>query len=273
MGEARETEVSGMTMDTSLENRLGLARDVALAAGELVRRRFQSRDAGAFTMKGHQDYLTEADAEVEAFVTERIQAAFPGDCIFGEEGGGEIGVHTWVVDPIDGTANFARGIPHFCVSIAYVRDGAPQIGAIANPVAGELFMAARGGGAFCNDRVMQVSAINDMRQATIELGWSTRLPISSYVTMVDRVMASGAGMRRAGSGALGLTDVAAGRIDGYAELHMNSWDALAGLLLVQEAGGWTNDFLAGDVLRSGNPILACTPGLAPALRAATGIRQ
>jgi myo-inositol-1(or 4)-monophosphatase len=105
------------------------------------------------------------------------------------------------------------------------------------------------------------------------LGWSTRLPFSDYVAMIDRVMATGAGMRRTGSGALGLTDVAAGRIDGYAELHINSWDALAGLLLVEEAGGWANDFLAGDALRGGNPVLACTPRLASALRAATGIKQ
>ena len=115
------------------------------------------------------------------------------------------------------------------------------------------------------------SPATDIRQATIELGWSSRLPMAEYAAMVARVVATGAGIMRAGSGALGLAYVAAGRSDGYAELHINSWDALAGLLLVEEAGGWTNDFLGDDGLRRGNPVLACAPALKDALVAATGI--
>jgi myo-inositol-1(or 4)-monophosphatase len=118
---------------------------------------------------------------------------------------------------------------------------------------------------------MKVSRIADMKQATVELGWSMRRPMSEYIAMIERVTRTGAGFRRAGSGALGLAYVAAGRIEGYAELHINSWDTLAGLLMVREAGGWTNDFLRGDGLRTGNPVLACTPALTQALVTATGI--
>jgi myo-inositol-1(or 4)-monophosphatase len=166
-----------------------------------------------------------------------------------------------VVDPIDGTANFVRGISQFCISIAYVRDGQTQIGIIYDPMHDELFAAERGRGATLNGEPLRVSGLGDMQSATIEAGWSTRLPLSQYVDLVGRILADGAGVRRGGSGALALAYVAAGRIDGYCELHMNSWDALAGMLLIEEAGGWVNDFLAHSGLRDGNIVLGCTSGL------------
>jgi myo-inositol-1(or 4)-monophosphatase len=177
----------------------------------------------------------------------------------------------WVIDPIDGTANFARGMPHFCVSIAFLRQGDLAIGVIYDPMADELFAARRGGGASCNGAPMSVSDTTDLARAVIELGWSTRRSTADYVAMLERVIHAGASFRRAGSGALGLAYVADGRQDGYCELHINSWDALAGLLLVQEAGGWTNDFLARDGLAQGNPVLAAAPGIKDALIAASGI--
>jgi myo-inositol-1(or 4)-monophosphatase len=254
-----------------LEERYRTACAVALEAGTLAKKLFLGREAGAFELKGMQDYLTEADGEVERLIARRIAEKFPKDTFLGEEEGGQISARTWVVDPIDGTANFARGIPHFSISIAYVEDGKTQAGAICNPMASELFSAKLGGGARLNDRPMAVSKIDDMRRATFELGWSTRLPLADYVAMVGRITATGAGFIRAGSGALGLAYVAAGRVDGYCELHINSWDSLAGLLMVREAGGWTNDFLANDGLRKGNPIIACTPGLKKAFVTATGV--
>ncbi|MGQ0664026.1 MAG: inositol monophosphatase family protein [Pseudomonadota bacterium] len=254
-----------------LERRYLAACAMAREAGDLARRLFESRDGSSFELKGPQDYMTEADTAVERLIVERIAAAFPADACFGEEGGGRLGPEVWVIDPIDGTANFARGIPHFCVSIAFMRDGRTALGAIMNPMTGELFAARRGEGATLNGRAMRVSAISDPRQATVELGWSLRRPIADYVALVDRVMATGAGFRRAGSGTLGLVYVADGRAEGYCELHINSWDALAALLMVEEAGGWTNDFLANDGLARGNPVLASAPGLKDALIAATGI--
>jgi myo-inositol-1(or 4)-monophosphatase len=113
----------------------------------------------------------------------------------------------------------------------------------------------------------------DMNQATVEAGWSPRLPPEPYIAAVDKLKTGGANVRRAGSGTLALAYVADGRIDAYCELHINSWDVLAGLLIIEEAGGWTNNFLAKDGLRKGNPVLACTPELATPLMAATGISK
>jgi myo-inositol-1(or 4)-monophosphatase len=108
-----------------------------------------------------------------------------------------------------------------------------------------------------------------MGQAIIEAGWSTRRPMQAYLDVIGELYRAGAQVRRAGSGTLGLAYVADGRNDGYCELHINSWDVLAGLLLIQEAGGWTSDFLAGDGLRRGNPVLGCTPALTDVLLRAT----
>jgi myo-inositol-1(or 4)-monophosphatase len=252
--------------------RLSVACAVAREAGALARRRFNGRPgATGINLKGHQDYLSAVDAEVEGLVRSRLLESFPDDSFFGEEGGGSFDDNVWVVDPIDGTANFVRGISQFCISIAYVRDGQIQIGIIYDPMQDELFAAERRRGATLNGEPLRVSGLGDMQSATIEAGWSTRLPLSQYVDLVGRILAEGAGVRRGGSGALALAYVAAGRIDGYCELHMNSWDALAGMLLIVEAGGWVNDFLAHSGLRNGNIVLGCTPGLKGSLVRLMGI--
>ena len=144
--------------------------------------------------------------------------------------------------------------------------------AMTRKSSGELYRARLGRGAFLNERAMRVTDA-DTKQAVVELGWSSRRPVRAYTSLVERVLATGATFLRAGSGALGLAYVAAGRTHGYCELHINSWDTLAGLLMVREAGGWTNDFLAGDGLRRGNAVLACAPGLKDALVTATGVGQ
>jgi myo-inositol-1(or 4)-monophosphatase len=228
-------------------------------------------------LKGKQDFVTAADGEVERLIVERLKARFPQDAFLGEEGGvsanfADYGDAVWVIDPIDGTANFAHRIPHFCVSIAFLSARELALGAISAPMYGELYRARRGRGAFLNDRPMRV-ADADIKQAVIELGWSSRRPTRAYTALVERVLATGATFLRAGSGALGLAYVADGRTHGYCELHINSWDTLAGLLLVREAGGWTNDYLAGEALARGNAVLACAPGLKDALVAATGVGQ
>jgi myo-inositol-1(or 4)-monophosphatase len=255
----------------ALRSRLEAACAIAREAGAIIRQRAGDRSGVAFKMKGHQDYLTAVDGEVEEFVRGRLSAQFPHDALIGEEGGGEAADLAWVIDPIDGTANFARGIAHYCISIAFVAGGRAQIGVIYDPERDELFAAATGMGATLNGRPMRVSDATDLRQTAVECGWSMRLPITDWVALVDRVSATGAGIYRSGSGALGVAYVAAGRIDGYCELHINAWDVLAGIVLVQEAGGVVNDFLAGDGLRKGNPILACGRGIAPELSRATGI--
>jgi myo-inositol-1(or 4)-monophosphatase len=255
-----------------LEHRLLAGCAIAHAAGALAKRHFKARPRTLqIAFKGEQDYVSATDAEVESLIRERLHAAFPQDSFYGEEGGGAFGQDAWVVDPIDGTANFMRGIPTFCVSMAFLRGGRCEIGIIYDPIHDELLAARRGGGASLNGEPMQVSGLADIREATIEAGWSTRLPPDAYTALVLALKEAGAGVRRGGSGALALAYVAAGRIDGYCELHMNAWDALAGLVLVEEAGGWASDFLGNEGLTRGNPILGCTPALKEALVRATGI--
>jgi len=259
-----------------LEHRLLAAQAISREAGALGRRRFRDRpNALTLNFKGPQDYVLASDAEVESLLRLRLTEAFPEDAFFGEEEGGEIaaaGRGTWIADPIDGTANFARGIPHWCVSLAYVRDGEALVGVIHDPVHGQLYAAARGRGATLDGTLIRISGLGDIAQATIEAGWSPRVPLERYVGVVERLKAAGASVRRAGSGALALAYVAAGRMEAYVELHMNPWDALAGLVLVEEAGGHVNNYLAGDGLTKGNPILACTPELAAVLGEGTGVR-
>ncbi|HVL71793.1 MAG TPA: inositol monophosphatase family protein [Beijerinckiaceae bacterium] len=257
-------------MDTGL--RLSVACAVAREAGLFARKAFRNRPRTlSIDFKGEQDFLSATDSEVERLIRTRLQAAFPDDAFFGEEGGGELTDRVWIVDPIDGTANFLRGNPEFCVSIGFVREGRTEVGVIYAPMQDELYAAARGHGATLDGEPMRVSGLTDIRQSTIEAGWSTRLPLPRYVEMVRRLTEVGAGFRRGGSGAIALANVAAGRLDAYCELHMNAWDGVAGLLLIEEAGGYVSDFLGGNGLREGNPILGCTPALTKVLREVMGV--
>jgi myo-inositol-1(or 4)-monophosphatase len=252
-----------------LDERLAAACAVARKAGELARQAFaHAPQSRARAFKGPQDYILESDAEVERVIRDELKRAFPQDSFFGEESGGDFGRDVWIVDPIDGTANFARGIPHFCSSIAFVRDNRTEVGVIYQPIADELYAAGRGVGAMLNGRLMSVSGLEDPRQSLIEAGWSSRRPPEPHVAMVGRLYQAGAQIMRSGSGALGLAYVADGRTEGYCELHINSWDVLAGLLLVEEAGGWVNDFLADDGMRQGNAVIGCTPALKDLIAAA-----
>jgi myo-inositol-1(or 4)-monophosphatase len=255
--------------ERDLDQRYVAAHAVAHEAGWLMRRHYRDRSAGRISFKGPQDFLTVVDGAVERLVVDRLRHAFPSDRFIGEEGGGSFGPRTWVIDPIDGTGNFARGIPHFCVSIAFVDRGRPRIGVIYDPISDELFAARLGAGATVNGRPMRVSGARNIRRATIELGWSTRRTPEIYTGTVQRILAAGGGFHRSGSGALGIAYVADGRNDGYFEAHINAWDALAGLVMVREAGGWASDFLAEDGLAKGNAVLACTPGLRAILQKLT----
>ncbi|MSP88238.1 MAG: inositol monophosphatase [Alphaproteobacteria bacterium] len=243
---------------------------VAREAGGLARRYLASRNALSVRLKGPQDWLTEADGAVERLVIDRLGAAFPEDRFLGEEQGGEVVDNLWVIDPIDGTANFARGIAPFAISIAYCRAGQVELGAIYDPLTDELFAARRDGGAYCNDVPIKVRTAPLPAEAMIDAGYSHRHAFADYLAIVERLVTAGFAFRQAGSAALGLAQVAAGRIDGYCELHLFAWDVLAGLLLVREAGGWASAFplyKPGD----GRAVLACTPALAPTLRALTDI--
>ena len=259
---------------SELANRFPIACALAREAGALQKRRFLERDAALETVykfKGPQDYITATDGEVEKLIRQRLLNAFPGDTFLGEEDGGQVSERTWVVDPIDGTSNFARGIAHFCVSIAFVLHGKASIGVIYQPMLDELFAAATGMGATLNGEPIKVSNATRLDRSLLEVGRASRQPQAAYLAMLEKVMTTGAAIRGAGSGALAIANVAAGRVDGCYETHMYSWDCLAGLVLVEEAGGRVNDFLAGDGLLKGNPIFAAAPGIAEELAELVGI--
>lgn len=245
--------------------------DLLASAGGLALDGFRRQEGQPIDMKGPQDYLTETDGAVEAHIRARLLEAFPEDGFLGEETGGTPRDQVWVVDPIDGTANFARAIPHFCISIAFVARGEVQLGGIVNPALGETYLARLGQGATRNGQPIHVSATRDIAATSFEMGWSNRRPLAHFVLAHSALFEAGSNVRRGASGALGLAYVADGRSDGYAELHMNPWDCLAGLLLVREAGGVTGPFLAAGGLAQGASVLAATPGVADILSQATAI--
>lgn len=251
------------------------AEAVAREAGALVRHRFLDASFKV-SFKGPQDFVTEVDGQTEALIASRLGAVFPGDGFIGEETAGrppDEGGATWVVDPIDGTSNFARGVSHFCVSIACIAGGGMEVGVIYDPMREELFSARRGAGARLNGATIKPSEAVVLANSAVEVGWNARIGAERYLDILRRIALSGAAPLRTGSGALGVAYVAAGRRDGFVEHHINAWDCLAAILLVQEAGGYVSDFLSGEGLTKGNPLIACAPGLKDALVSAAAIED
>ena len=259
--------------DAEIELRYLAALGLAQEAGALAMSYANNRERMQTRMKGTQDFLTEADGAVEAMLRSSIARVFPNDGFVGEEGGGEGAENLWIVDPIDGTANFARGDVQWCISIGFVHKLKPVVGVISAPVLAETFAARRGAGATLNGQPIKVSGGTDLKSGSVEIGWSTRRPFQAYVDLVAQIGGLGASAKRSASGALGLCWVACGRTDAYLELHINSWDVAAGIVIVEEAGGVTNDFFAGEGLREGNAILATTPAFETSLREVMGMRR
>jgi myo-inositol-1(or 4)-monophosphatase len=251
----------GAAMTARHEFAIELAREAGALATTL------RRTLGALEAKDPMDYATRADHAVEALIRQRIGDRF-GDPVIGEEDGGTPADLVWVVDPIDGTVNYIHGTSRWCVSIALVEGGDIVSGVINAPDENRLFAARRGHGAFLNGAPARVSNLRHGASPVVEIGWSPRRPIEWYGTLIQQLIADGIEFRRLGSGALGIADTAAGLNDGYLEMHINAWDVLAGIVLVREAGGWTSDFLAGDGLAKGNPVIACTPEITARVREA-----
>ncbi len=245
-----------------LAQRLAAAEAAVREAGRIAMDFYGRRGTLAIESKGVQDLVSEADKTCEDVIVRDLSRSFPGDGFFGEEGGARGGgAATWVIDPIDGTANFLRGINHWCLSIGLLAEGEALAGVIFDPVADELYAAARGGGAFLNGKPIWVSGRTDIGDARIGIGFSYRRPVAPHARDIEVLLDAHCEYNRLGSGALGMAYTAAGRFDGYWERHINAWDVMAGLVIVLEAGGRTNAYLSGDFLRDGNEILAATPQL------------
>jgi len=259
-----------------LDVRLAAATEVARHAGDLGLRYFADRASLAIERKGLQDVVSVADRAVETLIREELTARFPDDAILGEEAGGDPAAMAaapaiWVVDPIDGTASFLSGMPLWCVSIACVVDGRAAVGVVRDPNADETYAGRKGGGARLNGAPLEISASTSLADGMLGVGYSTRSTPADVVPFMERLLSAGGMFHRIGSGALSLAYVAAGRLIGYYEPHINSWDCLAGIVLVEEAGGWSNDFLAGDGLMQGGALAAAAPGVTSELRALTGL--
>jgi myo-inositol-1(or 4)-monophosphatase len=185
--------------------------------------------------------------------------------MYGEEAGGDVGEHAWFVDPIDGTINFVHGVRYWCISIAFLVDGERCISVIYDPAQDELFSATRGEGAFCNGTPMYVSSCDRLDNALVCAGYVPRQELDDHLRVRRRMFEAGVAVKDMGAGALMLAHVAAGRFDGYFEPHMHAWDALAGLLLIEEAGGRVGTYPGTGGLAAGGPVLASAPGIHQAL--------
>ena len=251
----------------ALKRRFETAQAACAKAAELAVSMQPPPGIGAGTLKGAQDWLTEADGAVERFLSEAMLGAFPEDGFQGEEGGpARAGTLRWVVDPIDGTSNFAHGGTRWTVSLGLVEDRTPLLGVLAAPRLRQTYVACAGQGATLNGSAIRAAGTTELSRAIVECGWSPRRPTPDYTALCGRVMGAGAMMRSGGSGALGLAEVAAGHIDAYVELHINLWDVAAALAVLAEAGAAVSGFMDGDGPTQGAPILAAAPGIAAALR-------
>lgn len=257
--------------DRDLRLRLNAAIVAALAAGALMRRARGGAGQRVLGVKGKQDFVTRTDGACERLIRAELAACFPDDGFLGEETGGAPGETVWVVDPIDGTINFLRGLPHFVVSIALYHRGRTELGVIYNPTTDELFTARRGHGALLNHRPIGVSRCASLGVARIAAGYTQRGSRRRHVALVDSLLKSGADLVQVNSAASCLAMVAAGRIDGYCEKELRSWDILAGMLLVREAGGHASADPPPRRLARLLPVLACAPRLRQALERASGI--
>ena len=262
--------------------------DVAIAAareaGEILLRHFGRLDPATVEEKAANDVVSVADRESEAAIRRAVLAAFPADRFLGEEtglSGVDEAAPSWIVDPLDGTANFVRGFPHWAISIARTRGGLLgeiEAGVVWDPVKGDLFAAEAGAGAFRNGRRLRVPPRPDLRGAALATGFPFRQvgKIDTYLTIFRTLFLKVRSLRRAGSAALDLAYVGAGIFDGFFEFGLSPWDTAAGALLVTEAGGRVSDFDGNGAWRTRGNVLAGTPGVHAALVAeirAMGIEE
>ncbi|MDJ0640160.1 MAG: inositol monophosphatase family protein [Paracoccaceae bacterium] len=248
--------------------RHSFAEQTCRAAGEIAARYFGDRTKLVVESKGAQDWVSEADKNVETFIRDRIAEAWPEDGIFGEEHDDKFGTSgfDWVIDPIDGTTNFVNGIPAWTIVLAGVASNKTELGVIHDPNFGETFAAQRGRGATLNGAPMQVASGIGLESGTVSVGYSNRVEAAHVVPVIADLVARGALYHRNASGALSLAYVAAGRMLGYVEEHMNAWDCLAGQLMIEEAGGVIEDQDAGEMIRQGGRVVAGTSEVFPTLQ-------
>ena len=243
---------------------LQTAIEVAREAGQMILGSFQAEHA--VTFKGHRDIVTEIDTAVETLVMNAVQDRFPDHTVVSEEMGesvliSEIESYTWVVDPLDGTTNYARRVPVFSVSIGVLKDGQPLIGVIHDPLRDQMFVVERGKGARVNGTPMHVSQVENLSHTVVGLDWTRSNAGRERVLSCLHEVAPRCGtVRVLGSAALGLAYVAAGWLDVYFHLSLKPWDTAAGMLMIAEAGGRCTT-VAGEPYYVDSPSFVATNGL------------
>jgi len=243
---------------------LNIAVRAARNAGNVIIRNLGKLDTLAIHTKDRNDFVTEVDQQAEQEIIYTLRKAFPDHGILAEESGVQgDDEYQWIIDPLDGTTNFLHGFPQFAASIAMRHKGRMEHAVIYDPLRQELFTATRGGGAMLNDQRIRVTKRKSLEGSLLGTGFpfKSQQHLDAYLDMFRALFPQTAGIRRAGSAALDLAYVAAGRLDGFWEIGLNIWDMAAGVLLIQEAGGLSSDFSGGhDYLESGN-IVAGNPKL------------
>jgi myo-inositol-1(or 4)-monophosphatase len=263
---------------------LNIAIKAARRAGNVINRATRNLDVVAVREKVANDYVSDVDHEAEQAIIRTLHEAYPDHSILAEESGASgTSEYQWVVDPLDGTANFLHGFPQYAVSIALIHKEVVTQAVIYDPGRNDLFTATRGRGAYLNDTRIRVSKRTQMKPSLIGTGFPFRQleHVDAYLAMLRDVMHNSAGVRRAGSASLDLAYVAAGRLDGFWEIGLSKWDMAAGALLITEAGGLVGDlegnagFLDSGNIVGGNPkifaqlIQLLSRHLTPPLRSST----
>jgi myo-inositol-1(or 4)-monophosphatase len=253
-------------MQEKVDAVLQLAIEAARSAGQLIQEAASDLNRLQIEEKSLNDFVSQVDRNSEAIIANLVRERFPEHTFIGEEYG-RVGDHdaeyTWIVDPLDGTTNFIRGIPHYAVSIAVLLNGAVTHGVIFDPAKQELYTASLGNGTFLNSKPIQISDAASISGSLLATGvpFSGQLlaDLESFTNTLQALLAyQTSGIRRLGAAALDLAYVAAGRYDGFWEAGLKPWDIAAGALIVQEAGGQVCDFVGGtDFLSSGNIVAAC----------------
>lgn len=248
---------------TQLHRELAQAVVAAQEAGEILLSHYRTRDRLTVTSKRAGDFVSEADVAAESHLRARLLGVWPDDGWLGEETGASVGGRRWVVDPLDGTTNFLRGIPHWCVSIGLEEGGRPILGVVHDPLRTETFAAVVGGQMTLNGARVGLSATDHMAGALFGTGipFGGMAHTEAHAADIARLAPHCAGVRRMGAAALDLAYVAAGRLDGFWERRLQRWDIAAGLALLQTAGARVEGWRPDEDPWSTGTVVAAVPAL------------
>lgn len=249
--------------NSELKSRRDHAVEIARKAAIIANNHFEKIGELVIERKGVQDLVSNADREVETFVRAELLAAYPNDGLVGEEFDNKEGKsgYTWVIDPIDGTANFVNSIPVWMVAIACVHDDQTKIAVLHDHIHSETFWALKGEGAWLNETRLSVSDTAGLDDGSVAVGLSNRQNLQPTCAFISDLVSTGGIFVRYATGCVALAYVAAGRLIGYFEHRMHAWDCLAGQLLVAEAGGCIEEQSANQMIKSGGRVIASAPAV------------